>query len=520
MPITNTFGRMALDLVWVERAGRQRREVDPEAGGLMQSIALRGVLMPVILEETPNTDGYHILYAGERRYAASLRLGLEDIPYRFARAPSLREIQLIEFEENAKRKDLTWQETARAVEHLHTLYVEDDPTWTLEATGRELGWVDGSYVARCMFVTASWHDEAVRSCGTLNEAYNLLQRRQRRAQQGKLDEWLGRDGPSGEGGDDTAEGNETDVDDSGDSDERRSGDGGGMAAVLDQPQPPGGASGTPAAPRVGGVSGGGAPAGTAGRVAPATATTLPILQADFLTWSAAYVGPKFNLVHCDFPYGIRLGESTHRGGSNSLTREDSELYSDTPEDYAALLGAFVANFARFASESCHVMFWYSNRVEIERATREALLRIPGFAFLRHPLIWHKSDNAGFMTPGNPRHVYETCLVGGRGDRPIVKYVSDCYNAPTDNSLHLSAKPEPMLRYFMGMFCDEHSRVLDPTCGGGSALRAAESLRAERVLGLEVSPEMARAANTELLKARALRRAAEGAKGSTTSDATP
>ena len=166
------------------------------------------------------------------------------------------------------------------------------------------------------------------------------------------------------------------------------------------------------------------------------------------------------------------------------------------------------------------MFWYSNRAEVEAATRAALLRIPGFSFFRFPLVWHKSDNAGFMTPGTPRHVYETCLVGGRGDRPIVKYVSDCYSAPTDNSLHLSAKPEPMLRYFMGMFCDEHSRVLDPTCGGGSALRAAESLRAERVLGLEVSPEMARAANTELLKARALRRAAEGAKGSVASGATP
>ena len=90
----------------------------------------------------------------------------------------------------------------------------------------------------------------------------------------------------------------------------------------------------------------------------------------------------------------------------------------------------------------------------------------------------------------------------------MKYVSDTYSSPSDNALHMSAKPEPMLRYFMGMFCDEHSRVLDPTCGSGSALRAAESLKAERVLGLETNPEMVKVANTALLQARA-KRAAEG-----------
>ena len=496
MPITNTYGRMPLALVWVERSARQRADPDPEAGGLMQSIALRGVLMPVILEEVPNAQGYHILYAGERRYAASLRLGLDSIPFRFARAPTPREVQLIEFEENAKRKDLTWQETALAVQRLHGLHAEDDPGWTLEATARELGWSGDGYVSRCLFVTSSWHDEAVRGCGTLNEAYNLLQRRQRRAQQGKLDEWLGRDdvggAAAGAEGDETAasppEGEPNDAISSDLADPIRPGN--NVAPARDQHKPP-------------------VVAGS--RVAAAATPALPIVCGDFLSWAPQYAGAKFNLIHCDFPYGIRLGESTHKGGSNSLTREADELYSDTPEDYAALLAAFVASFDRFASESCHVMFWYSNRAEVEAATRAALLRIPGFSFFRFPLVWHKSDNAGFMTPGTPRHVYETCLVGGRGDRPIVKYVSDCYSAPTDNSLHLSAKPEPMLRYFMGMFCDEHSRVLDPTCGGGSALRAAESLRSERVLGLEVSPEMARAANTELLKARALRRAADNVK---------
>ena len=485
MPITNTFGRMSLDLIWVDRASRQRRDPDPEAGGLLQSIALRGVLAPVILEEVPDSRGYHTLYAGERRYAASLMLGLPDIPFRFARSPSATEVQIIEFEENAKRRDLTWQETCQSVTKLHGLFREEDPEWTFDETGEALGWGDGSAVAKYHFINEYWSDEGVRGCGTVNEAYNLLQRRLKRAQASKLEDWLG------EPTQDETEG-----------EDERSGRSSSSDVVLvgnehDIVTNPEGTQGTQPLPSP-----------TQRYSVTGTAQSLPIVEGNFLEWAPTYTGPRFNLIHCDFPYGIALGESTHKSGSNALHREEGELYSDTAETYSALLATFVTEFDRFASESCHVMFWYSNRVEIDAATRSAFAKIPGFAFLRFPLVWHKSDNAGFMTPGTPRHIYETCLVGGRGNRPIVKYVSDAYFAPTDNSLHVSAKPEPMLRYFMGMFCDEHSRVLDPTCGLGSALRAAEALRAERVMGLELSPEMVRTANTELLKARALRRAAE------------
>lgn len=486
MPITNTFGRMPLEQVWVDRASRQRRDPDPEAGGLLQSIALRGVLAPVILEEVPDSRGYHTLYAGERRYAASLMLGLPDIPFRFARSPSATEVQIIEFEENAKRRDLTWQETCQSVTKLHGLFREEDPEWTFDETGEALGWGDGSAVAKYHFINEYWSDEGVRGCGTVNEAYNLLQRRLKRAQASKLEDWLGEP--------ERGEENESDQRDSG-SNVNNDGD----TIVLNKLSPDATESGTSRS-----VSG-------TTRIAisqPTSIPTLPIAVGNFFEWAPTYTGPRFNLIHCDFPYGIGLDKIAKRSGSNSLSREDGELYDDNSDIYTALLEAFVTHFDRFASESCHVMFWYSNRHEIEVATRIALGRIPGFKFLRFPLVWHKSDNAGFMTPGTPRHIYETCLVGGRGNRPIVKYVSDAYSAPTDNSLHVSAKPEPMLRYFMGMFCDEHSRVLDPTCGSGSALRAAEALRAERVMGLELSPEMVRTANTELLKARALRRAAE------------
>jgi len=510
MTITNTFGQMPLERIWVNRSKRQRAEADPEAGGLLQSIALRGVIMPVILEEEPDSRGYHILYAGERRYAASLQLGLADIPFRFARAPTEKEVQLIEFEENAKRRDLTWQETLQAVVGLHRLLCEENSSHTYEETAVELGWSDKSNVRKYHFVHESWLDDAVRRCATVNEAYNLLLRRQERARASALEDWLGTSGGQGEGGGvSTTQTTQGEGEPNGTASRANSSSVGANATPVDFNRP--GAPGDRESDS--GDSVRTTTASAIPRSAGALSTpSLPIVEGDFRTWAAGYGGQRFNLIHCDFPYGINFGTSTLMGGSNRIHREEHEIYADQGELYDDLLATFVAQFDRFASESCHVMFWYSNRVEIEAKTRAALLRIPGFAFLRHPLIWHKSDNAGFMTPGTPRHVYETCLVGGRGDRPIVKYVSDAYSAPSDNSLHMSAKPEPMLRYFMGMFCDEHSRVLDPTCGSGSALRAAESLRAERVLGLETNPEMVRVANVALLRARTLRKAAAGEGG--------
>lgn len=53
---------------------------------------------------------------------------------------------------------------------------------------------------------------------------------------------------------------------------------------------------------------------------------------------------------------------------------------------------------------------------------------------------------------------------------------------------MSEKPRPMLRHFFRMFVDEHSRVLDPTCGSGNALRVAHDLGAAFCLGLEKEKE--------------------------------
>lgn len=228
-----------------------------------------------------------------------------------------------------------------------------------------------------------------------------------------------------------------------------------------------------------------------------------ILNTSFLEWAPTYSGPKFNFIHCDFPYGINTDE---RQQGDAVQVQGG--YDDSPEVYWALLKCLCDHLDQFCSESAHLMFWFSMTYYTD--TIDYITRNTDFILDPFPLIWLKSDNKGLLPDPmrGPRRIYETALFGARGDRKIVSSISNGYAAPTDRSQHLSIKPEPVLRNFFRMFVDENSIVLDPTCGSGSALRAAESLGAPHVLGLERSEEFAQRATLLLETARRLRKAAD------------
>ncbi len=150
------------------------------------------------------------------------------------------------------------------------------------------------------------------------------------------------------------------------------------------------------------------------------------------------------------------------------------------------------------------MFWFS--MQSYQFTYEALSEGTGLNVDPYPIIWLKSDNIGILPAPSrgPRRIYETAFLCRRGDRKIVRAKSNAYAAPTTGLIHPHEKPEPMLRHFFEMFVDGNTNMLDPTCGSGSSLRAAESLSANSVVGIETDEEFARLANLELEKTRRLR----------------
>jgi hypothetical protein len=206
----------------------------------------------------------------------------------------------------------------------------------------------------------------------------------------------------------------------------------------------------------------------------------PIINIDFIDWSESYDGPKFNLLHCDFPYGINSQDS----GQNPSG------YSDTPETYFQLLKALSINLDNFCSPSAHMIFWFSPKYYCQ--TWELLKLLDDFKFDELPLIWVRDDQKGIVPDRHkrPRRIYETAFFGWRGDRSLIRVKNNAFVGPSPSGDHAHEKSQDALEYFFEMVVDGNTTILDPTCGSGSALRAAKRLGAKQMLGLEINKEFA------------------------------
>lgn len=206
----------------------------------------------------------------------------------------------------------------------------------------------------------------------------------------------------------------------------------------------------------------------------------PLLNADFSKWMKSYKGPKFNFIHCDFPYGVNFHKSGQSAGAEFGRYEDGE------DVYWKLISTLRDSMTNVVHESAHLMFWFSMDYYAKTISE---LEEMGWRVNPFPLVWVKSDNTGIIPDAQrgPRRIYETALFASRGDRKVVTAVSNAFSHPgRQKEIHSNEKPVAMLKHFQRMFVDEYSFVLDPTCGSANALKAANALGAKKVLGLEIN----------------------------------
>lgn len=359
------------------------------------------------------------LIAGERRLTTCTELGWTAIPVTYLEDMTPEQLELVELDENIRRLDLPWQDRALAVARFAGL----KPKGTAEA----LGLPETTYSAWLRVGRALKEgDTTVAECLNFSTANNLLERREARKKEAEVD--------------------------SVDSFLTK-------AKVTAAPSPSAEAPTEPAKP----------------------VNNSPIEQADFVEWAKSYSGPKFNLLHCDFPYGVNASNMD----SSAAGKFDGK-YEDTPEVYDNLC-ATLADFTKnHVAEAAHMLFWYSptmRGITLERLTAM------GWKVSPYDLIWHRSDNKGILPDHRrgPRQVYETCMFCTRGDRFIVRAVSNLISSPTVKDFHMSEKPKPVLEHFLRMLVDESTRLLDPTAGSGNALVVGDSLGAAQVRGLEINP---------------------------------
>lgn len=114
---------------------------------LVESIARVGQLQAVVVEQ--NGDGYCTMIYGEHRFKAIRQLNQEGraIPHLPAgtinaeiRTALTEETKMmLQFEENERRADFTWQERAKYVRRFHSYFKARSGNWTEEMTGLSLG---------------------------------------------------------------------------------------------------------------------------------------------------------------------------------------------------------------------------------------------------------------------------------------------------------------------------------------------------------------------------------------------
>jgi ParB/RepB/Spo0J family partition protein len=394
---------------------RQRADYG-DIPSLAASIKRLGQLQPVVVTRTPT--GWRLL-AGGRRMRAVQHLGRTEIlATELADLPK-DEQELIELEENVRRKDLEWPEYIEAIARFASL---------TERSQREIAedlQIHPSSLSHMLTLAPALVSEPrLREASSWKSAYDLLASRQKKQQESIME----------------------DV----------------MASIEDI------------------VIEGDTP--TASKPEPKPVQTFAFQQS-FIEWAPSYSGRRFNLIHCDFPYGLNMDTANLQGSADRWNITDGR-YDDSPELFDALVRTFFDNQDRFIADSAHCIFWLAHKHVGKIASR---FRHYNWIACEVPLIWHKSDNAGIAPDvrRQPRRTYEIAIFATRGDRPINRVKAASFSSPTTKEHHLSEKPLAVVTHFLEMVTDEYTELLDPTCGSGTSLEAALRLGASRAVGLDV-----------------------------------
>ncbi|MBM61943.1 MAG: hypothetical protein CL484_03205 [Acidobacteria bacterium] len=437
----SNFQVVPIDSITINRPERQRKELK-DLEPLARSIQENGLIHP------PTVTSDLILIAGERRFTACRDLlGYTHITVSIREEDETTSSQRrLELAENVERLDLDWKDKCHAIREYHNLAVEEDSTWTMEASARALNM--GSAVVSRHISLANELDlgtELIVNASQYSVALGIMDRMRERREQAskdKLRDMLG--------GSTKTEPTSDPLDDV-------------VGSIL----------GTDSAPASNVDTG---DLTNEPELEPVSGIT-PFRCSDFIKFSQAYSGEPYNFLHCDFPYGVNAGKH------NSGAAKSFGGYDDSEDVYWELLDALGNSMDTLVSSHAHMMFWYSMDYHAETVAR---LTSFGWKVNPFPLIWFKSDNSGILPDPKrgPRRNYETALLCTRGDRKIIQAVSNVCPHPNTKHIHMSEKPIGMLRHFFRMFVDDTTSLLDPTMGSGNAVVLAEHLGAARSRGLE------------------------------------
>lgn len=426
-----------------------------------------GLINPIILSQE-ETGKEYVLHAGGHRLSAFLRNAEQQvpcpvdaykswtlIPARLGVGFSAADWAAREMAENFLRREIEWFPRARMIHDYHTAALRENPSWRLADTCLALSISDPHIISHSvqvidLFLSQQEADAqsaaAVQDAPTFRSAIEITKRRNERKKAEEREQLL-------------------------------------HAATVPAPRIP--QATTTAVPP---------PVTVITTITPAPAESqpaepsCPILLQSLESFTLSYSGPRFNLIHCDPPYG--MDRDTFNGQSS---RKDVERYDDDDTTLWAFLESLSLFLAKHAADSAHLILWFPVDLFKVRALQEMLQGFfPGWVLDRTPFIWTRAGSKGVApSPGKTgRKNYEWAFLFSQGQRPSVKVVDMSLEADMEREtrIHHSEKPFTVIRHLASMFVDSTTRCIDPTAGSGRPLQAIHSLGAQ-VLGLEKVPEI-------------------------------
>lgn len=423
----------------VIKADRQRQEFDPEAlQELKNSIEERSLLHPPVLRRE---GGDWVLVAGERRLKAISEIfelggkftcnGREfaegEVPFTDLGELSPLEAEEAELDENLKRRDLTWQEHAAAVERLHRLRQaqvdairithQSDETrpapHTIADTAQELtGRRDGSFqnnVRKEIIVARHLNNPVIAKAKSADEAFKLLKREEDRQKNIELAKVVG---------------------------------------------------------------------------ATFNAAQHRLFNMDCLVWMAKPENAgQFDVILTDPPYG--MGADNFGDGSGRLDGIEHH-YDDSYESWQKFIQAWCPLTFAVTKPQAHAYVFcdIDNFHELK-----ACMELAGWYVFRTPFVNHKINSGRVPLPDQgPRRQYEIILYAIKGKKPVTHIYPDVISTSADESMtHGAQKPVALFQNLLQRSVKPGDKVLDTCAGSGTIFPAAHTYKCAAT-ALEYVPE--------------------------------
>lgn len=425
----------------VIKPNRQRVEFEAQAmQDLADSIEVNGLLHPPVLRREGDSL---VLVAGERRLRAMEQLHTLGIPVRHAGVTcpegeifytdlgTLTELEAeeVELDENIKRRDLTWQEHAAALERLHSLRQRqkdvvyetaiskgEDPgiqVQTIADTAQEVyGRSDGYFGAQVrkeIIVAKHLDNPIIAKAKSADEAFKLLKKQEEANKFRDLAE-------------------------------------------------------------------------KAGKVQ--TTSDHTIRNVDCLTFMRLPENVEaYDVILTDPPYG--MGADSFGDGGGKLGGIEHH-YDDSYRSWLTLMTAWTQLSFVVAKPQAHAYVFcdIDNFHELRKLMQQA-----GWYTFRTPLIVHKLNSGRVPLPDRgPRRQYETILYAIKGDRPVTHIYPDVIPCTADDNMtHGAQKPVELFQNLLQRSVRPGDTVLDTFGGTGTIIPAAHALLCKATV-CELNPE--------------------------------